>query len=102
MEQDRVLIQIHNQKSTSPSHIRNNVDGQDSTSPIKPISPIEMFSSGNYLDEPQDKESKTTIKSIRKEVTAFKEDRNSSMNLKKIAINTLVVPKKIQIHSSIK
>jgi hypothetical protein len=35
---------------------------------------------------------------MRKEVKALK-DRNSSMNLKKIAINTLVVPKKLQIHS---
>lgn len=34
---------------------------QDSMSQTKTNSPIEMFSSGNYLDEPRDTEFKTTI-----------------------------------------
>ena len=44
---------------------------QDNMSQTKTTSPIEMFSSGNYLDEPQDTELKTTIMNTIEEFKEF-------------------------------
>lgn len=46
-----------------------------------------MFSSENYLNEPQDTELRRTITNFTKESKDFKENANSSMNLKRIILN---------------
>lgn len=49
---------------------------QDNMSPIKPTSPIEMFSNENYLDEPEDTEYNRTIINLIKKFKEVKKDTN--------------------------
>lgn len=51
------------------------MNAQNSMSPIKPTSPVEVFSTANYLDT-LDTEFKRTITNFIREFTEFREDTN--------------------------
>lgn len=53
---------------------------QDNMFSLKSINLVELFSNGNYLDEPQDTEFKRTIMNLIKDAKAFKEDRSRELN----------------------
>lgn len=59
---------------------QNNKKGQNSMFPIKPTSPMDVFSNENYLDEPQDTEFKRTIINFSDDFKDFKEDTKKQYN----------------------
>lgn len=67
---------------------KNNMKDQDSISPIKPTSPMEVFPNNNYLDKLQDTEFIRTVINFVKQFKEFQEDmKNTFLNSKKIKIN---------------
>lgn len=64
---------------------------QDNMSQTKTTSPIEMFSRGNYLDEPQDTEFKITIINLIEEFKEFIRDTSKHLNALKEDRNKLPI-----------
>ena len=67
---------------------QNNKKGQNSMFPIKPTSPMDVFSNENYLDEPQDTEFKEILSTSSKNSKCFKKTQtNILLNFKRITVH---------------
>lgn len=80
--------------------MRNRMKGQDSMRPLLPTSssPVEMSPLHpvriTEMNEPQGTEFKRAVRSVIKEFKEFKDDTNTSVNLKIIGINSQEMPRR--------